>query len=342
MSLELWISAIDQSRFTSDERERLKNYVQKIDNSNVPIIWNLMHFSELVGIDAKILDSIVQQANSFYRSFTIPKRRGGDRQIDVPYASLMHVQRWINSKILVAISPSPWAHGFVKERSIVTNAMIHLKGEMLLKIDLKDFFPSIGLRRIIAIFRNFGYGSVLSFQLARLCTLNGGLPQGAATSPALSNIIAKRLDRRIYGLARRWGIEYSRYADDLTFSGPHISTNFLKYATAVIVAEGFSVNQKKVVLVRARSKKIVTGVSISSGVPKLPRARRREIRKEVYFLEKVGFDDHTRSINVSDPLYLERLMGRLAFWRQIEPESEYVVRAMAKVRAAQGELDRLI
>jgi RNA-directed DNA polymerase len=177
-----------------------------------------------------------------YYRFTISKRTGGERVILAPKAELKAIQQQILNEILARVPVHSQAHGFVNGRSIVTNATPHIGQAYVLNLDLKDFFPTITYARVCGLFSSLGYPLYVARELAFLCTTDdrqletrlidnkktklyvshdiNRLVQGAPTSPAISNLIARRLDARLYGLARSMGFTYTRYADDLTFSGP--------------------------------------------------------------------------------------------------------------------------
>ncbi|MGO4909967.1 reverse transcriptase family protein [Pseudorhodobacter sp. W20_MBD10_FR17] len=261
----------------------------------------------------------VQNSNSFYRDFSIPKRLGGTRQISVPSPFLLHAQRWINDEILSKLEVHTAAHGFIKGRSIVTNARVHLGKPELLKMDLSDFFPTIHLRRVIKVFLKAGYPVGVSFFLASLCCRGKRLPQGAATSPSLSNIIAKSMDIEVTKYAEEAGLTYTRYADDLVLSGENIGRPELDRITWLIQEAGFVVNKKKTRILRGSTQKIITGISISSGKLALPRNTVREIKLEAYHILKRGYFDHARATNNFDPILMERLLGRVGFWLQVDP-----------------------
>lgn len=162
-----------------------------------------------------------------YRYRTLRKRGGGARVIAAPIAELANRQREILATILepaVAADVGEHAHGFVPGRSIATNAAPHAGRALVVKLDLRGFYPSVTERRVLGIFRRLGHAPRVARQLARLCTepRTRALPQGAPTSPALSNLIARSLDRRLAALAARLGWAFTRYADDLTFSWPGI------------------------------------------------------------------------------------------------------------------------
>ena len=202
-------------------------YIRVLLNNNVPIIFEIEHLSSLLGIEHKELIKIINSPQSFYRTFKIPKRNGGQRIISMPYPTLLFIQRWIKINILDKIELTDSAHGFIKNKSILTNAKTHLGNKIILKVDIADFFPSIKINRVISIFQKFEYPSKVSYYLSSLCTIDCHLPQGAATSPTISNIIAKKIDRRLSKLSDSFSLVYSRYADDLTFSGSFISPRII-------------------------------------------------------------------------------------------------------------------
>ncbi len=164
-----------------------------------------------------------------YVEFTIAKASGEPRRITAPRPRLKKLQRRILDELLDKCATHEAAHGFVRGRSVVTNAQPHAAAALVIKLDLRDFFPTIHFRRVAGLFQHYGYAQEVAAALASLCTHRpqlgdgrtlwpGVLPQGAPTSPALANLLCRRLDSRLCGLARRAGATYTRYADDLTFS----------------------------------------------------------------------------------------------------------------------------
>src|SRR5262249_40257734 len=173
-----------------------------------------------------------------YTRFRIPKRAGGEREICAPKSQLRWVQRQILDKVLAKVPAHDAAHGFVTGRSTVSNAEPHKGADLLVKFDLTDFFPTLHYYRVVGLFARLGYAvgdarfraddeaREVAPTLARLCCYatdpakwgKAQLPQGAPTSPAISNLVCRRLDARLAGLAGKSGAVYTRYADDLTFS----------------------------------------------------------------------------------------------------------------------------
>lgn len=159
-----------------------------------------------------------------------------------------------------------------------------------------------------------------------MCCLYRHLPQGAPTSPALSNIVGYEMDKKLAALAAEYGLTYTRYADDLTFSGDVFSKEqIIPRIKQIIRDEKFEPNHKKTRFINEYGRKIITGVSVSSGAKlTIPKARKREIRKNVYFILTKGLAEHQCQIGSSDPVYLKRLIGELCYWRSIEPDNAYV------------------
>ena len=153
-----------------------------------------------------------------YREFFLPKRSGGTRRILAPDQALKAVQRRILRRLLARLRSHPAATGFERGRSIVTNALPHVGRAVVVRMDLKDFFPSTRAGRVRAYFRRVGWDRAAAGLLTRLCTFEGGLPQGAPTSPRLGNLVNYYLDAQLTRKAARIKGVYTRYADDLTIS----------------------------------------------------------------------------------------------------------------------------
>ena len=217
-----------------------------------------------------------------YREFTIPKRSGGTRRILAPEDDLKSLQRTILRRLLRRLRVHPAAMGFERGRSIVTNARPHQGHAVVLRLDVVDFFPSTRAERLGAYFRRIGWNRPAADVLVRLCSYEGGLPQGAPTSPRLSNLVNYRLDARLSGMAARLGAIYTRYADDLTISfaeDDRVNVHFIqRFVRKVAAAEGYTIHHRKKLSIRRRhNRQVVTGLVVNSGV-NLPRPLRRWLR----------------------------------------------------------------
>ncbi len=248
------------------------------------------------------------QKLNYYR-FTIPKRDGSRRAIWAPHRRLKAAQRWILRDIVERLPVHGAAHGFLSGRSIASNAEVHGNAKIVVKVDLKDFFPTVTYPRVKGVFRKAGYREQIATLLALLCTeaprqvseVDGKtyflalgprcLPQGAPTSPGLTNTLCLRLDRRLDGAARKLGWRYTRYADDLTFSLPNghkgapLLGKLLGCISAIAVAEGFVVHPDKTRVSRSGGRQRVTGLVVNGTTgPRVPRTVKRQVRAALHNL----------------------------------------------------------
>ena len=250
-------------------------------------------FAELKALGNKLHRFKLQH----YRYDIVTKRFGGVRLIESPKPRLKELQRLILAGILDRIPTHQAVHGFVKGRSIVTLAASHTGKQVLLRLDLKDFFPAFPAARVQAFFRTLGYPDTVASLLAGICTnavprdvwrvlpqgmdpllwfearalyTHPHLPQGAPTSPALANLMTYRLDCRLAGLAKSVDAAYTRDADDLAFSGGvefnRSVERFSTQAAAIALEEGFSVNHRKTRIMRQSVRQQVAGVVVNEKV----------------------------------------------------------------------------
>lgn len=248
---------------------------------------------------------------------------------------LKEAQRWILRNIVEHLPVHGAAHGFLPGRSIFSNAKVHTNSDIVVRIDLKDFFPTVTFSRIKGIFRKAGYRQQIATLLALFCSESPRevvkqddktyyvslgqrcLPQGAPTSPALSNVVCMRLDRRITGLCNKLGWRYTRYADDLTFSFPagskkdsHISKLF-GTIHAIVQEEGFAVHTKKTWVARKGGRQSVTGLIVNGKeLPRVPRKLKREMRAAIHRLQN--------GKETKDSIH--ELIGYAAFIYMVEPD----------------------
>ena len=285
-------------------------------------------------IEKNTLVNILRNTLHHYTHFKLSKRSGGYRTISAPDSALLNIQRIIYKRILLSVNVHPASMGFRQNISVTHNAKAHLGNKQILKVDIVDFFGLIKKHRIIKAFEKIGYPANISQVLAELCTLENKLPQGAATSPALSNIIAYDMDVKLASVAQKSNLKYTRYADDLTFSGEEIAFEFvLSEINRIIREEKFVIQRKKIRFLTEKKRKIVTGISISSGEKlMIPKAKKREIRKNVHYILTKGLVEHQRFIGSTDPSYMIRLMGCLNFWLMVEPDNEYVRKSIVALK----------
>jgi retron-type reverse transcriptase len=216
-----------------------------------------------------------------YRELAIPKRSGGVRNLAVPAPTLKQLQRKLLRRVFGKLRAHPAAFGFERGRSIVDHAGQHNDSDVVVKFDLCDFFTSTSAARVEAYFRTLGWNDEASALLTKLCTWQGSLPQGAPTSPRLSNLVNHGLDARLAGVAASLGGTYSRYADDLTFSldGAAVErVGYLVHHVKIAAREtGYRLNKRKTRIMRRHQRQQVTGLVINLDV-NLPRETRRRLR----------------------------------------------------------------
>lgn len=243
-----------------------------------------------------------------YRTFAVKKRRGGERKLQEPSSGLKVVQQKLNQIFTAVYDPPASVHGFVPNQSIATNANVHRRQTWVLNIDLKDFFPTINFGRVrgMLMARPYSLPRGVATVIAQLCCHDNALPQGAPTSPVVSNMVCAKLDAYLDRLGRRYRCRYSRYADDITLScsrgtfpeglasldragSPSVSLAGPLLA-AVIEANGFEVNVQKVRLRRSHERQEVTGLT-ANAFPNVQRSFVRRIRAMLHAWEKFGHDE---------------------------------------------------
>lgn len=319
--LTTWERNLSLSGIKPEVAKIYTTYIEKLISNDVPIIFDFEHLCLLLGRSTEYLASAINASSSHYRTFSLQKRKGGERKINVPYPALLECQYWVYENILKKVKIHGAAHGFAFKKSIITGARLHVDRKEFLKIDIKDFFPSIKINRIIPIFRALGYSKKVAYYLSAICTIDGYLPQGAPTSPVLSNLVLRHMDKRLLSFAKKMNLRYTRYADDLAFSGEQIPFKFLSYIEKIIESSGFLINEGKTFFQKSAGKRILTGISIADSELKLPREYKRKLKQEVFFVKQFGLLSHMRKKKIRNGNYLQSLIGKIRFWLQVEPKN---------------------
>lgn len=341
--------------FTQDEAERLFSRTQRTNNRKLrdllPDLDQLNRLklprweseAELASALGLTLPQLQHYAIHRYRdrvnhylTFRVPKRNGGQRLIMAPKKRLKKLQRTLLRRVLDQLPVPEHAHGFLKGRSIRSGADKHAGKKVVLKLDLADFFGSVTFPRVRGFFIALGYGYPVATSLAVLTTACERQPvkfeeaiyqvpvgerycvQGAPTSPALCNQIARKMDNRLHGLARKLGFDYTRYADDLTFSGddPSKLKHLLGLARKIIEDEGFQIRPDKTRIMRAGGSQKVTGVTVNQVVG-MSRKERRRLRALLHRLQNESNPD---------PGELARARGKLAYLAMLNPDQAEALR----------------
>lgn len=302
---------------------------EKTVAEGVPVVFSLAHlanlsrtlYADLHGFVSRVG---IERKDFPYKNFPIAKRTGGKRWISIPVPSLMAVQQWINQNILNRVVPHSAAFAYVPKRKLIDHAQRHCDSAWLIKVDIRDFFSNISERQVFDVFLNLGYPKLLSFEMARLCTrvtpkrkgarwayatganaisdydskFVGSLPQGAPTSPALSNLVCVDLDKELTHLAITKSATYSRYADDLCFSlvegSRQVAFDLKREVSKVLWRHGFSENAKKTRVVPPGARKVLTGLNVNATVPTVPKVVRDLVRMHLHYAKKRGIPEHCK------------------------------------------------
>lgn len=278
-----------------------------------------------------------------YRSFAIPKKSGGERVISAPCRGLMSILTYMNVMFESMYEPAPCVCGFARGKSVVDNANNHVGKNYVFNLDMKDFFPSIQQARVWARLQAAPYNikKEVANVIAGLCcmrTTHGKfvLPQGAPTSPILTNMICERLDRRLTGLAKRFGLSYSRYADDITFSSMHYvyssDGDFMKELNRIVAEEHFTLNSKKTRLQKKGERQEVTGITVNEKT-NVTRKYVREVRQLLYIWKNYGYNDayskfypkykaEKGHLKKGEPVLENVLSGKLLYLKMVKGEND--------------------
>lgn len=317
-------SALVELRVPSHWIKSYLQYRDRLESSGFPCIFELDHLAYHLSFEPSALRVLVHNPQGSYNFIEIPKKRGGIRKISAPLPALLYAQRWIKNNIVDKLNIDESAHAYVRTRSIVTHARLHIEGRVIYRTDIRDFFGSISFDSVVSLIYSLGYSQDVSFDIASICCLHGSLPQGASTSPALSNVIFYKTDRALSTLASSFGLRYSRYADDLCFSGEHIPRKFIDKSTSILNADGYILNSEKTRLETSRSRRVICGLSIGDGRVKPVKSFRRAVRAETNNFLKQTKERSVVYWEVT-PFFIDRLLGRLNFWKSVEPDNKWIV-----------------
>lgn len=320
----------------------------------LPAILTLKHLAVRSGASYIELRRAVARDAVGYRNFHIRKRSGGRRYIQIPPDDLMRAQRWLSEHVLARISPHRCSYAFSKDASIKRCAARHSGARWLIKMDVSGFFGSISEIQVYRVFLKVGYQPLVAFELARLATYApqqspryqraawvgrksydridaytnsriGYLPQGAPSSPMLSNLVMQDIDADLEQIAACNGLTYTCYSDDLTFSTRKAfdrarAKRLIASVTRRLAASGLRVNPNKTVVVPPRSRKIVLGLLVNGEEPRLTKEFRSILRQHLYYMKKLGPGAHAanRGFDTVSGLY-NHVLGLISYAQMVEP-----------------------
>jgi hypothetical protein len=343
-----WHDTADVDRFDADDPERRRQ------DSALPELRDAPALAKALGLTIPRLRWLAYHrdvdSGTHYVRWTVPKRDGSQRLISAPKPELKAAQRWIAREVTEHLPVHGAAHGFLAGRSIATNARVHAGARLVVKLDIRGFYPTVTMRRVKGLLRRAGLGEQVATVMALLATESPrepvvthgktyhvaigprSLPQGAPTSPSITNALCLRLDCRLSGLARKLGCRYTRYADDLTFSWhgdarPQVGA-LLRGTATIVRAEGFEVHTRKTRVMRAGARQKVTGLVVNAAADRpparVPRATQRALRAAIRNRE-LGRPGKGET--------LEQLQGMAAFVMMTDP---------VRGRAFMARIERLI
>lgn len=323
--------------------------IQRV-NPSLPPLLTLMHLSKASGIHYPYLRKIVGRKIDPYKSFSLKKRTPGlrrTRTIHVPDDKLLDVQRWISASILRKVQPHSSSFGYHPGSSPVAAARRHLNARWLIKIDLADFFDNIREPAVFDVFRSLGYGKLISFELTRIITkssevnipipsanaipfyssgTNGFLPQGAPSSPMMSNLVMRKTDDTLNRLSLERDFRFTRYADDLVFSTTAKKSRYEaeELRTAVIDIlrnNGFTPNLRKTTIVGPGGRKIVLGLLVDGPKIRLPKDFKNNLRQHLHYLSSTvdGPARHAENRKSSIIGIYEHVRGLISWTKSTEP-----------------------
>lgn len=302
-------------------------------HSGLPPLWSRLPYLMLLHDAQKTskyfwkeyreFDDLLRTRDSHYRRSRIPKNNGGTRELLVPDWDMRRHQRFIQKNILYKIPVSEHACAYHKHRGLVDLARPHIGHEVLIHIDIKDFFTSITEQMVFeALRRETGYAKTVAGYLSRLCCYKHYLPQGACTSPALSNICFKGCDDEIASLAKQNGMAYTRYSDDIYLSGDNVDAKaVVQDVRNILGRHGFHMHNDKTRILGKHQAQMVTAIVVNEKM-QVSRAYRRNLRQEIYYLRR--FKDGAKAVPPAGDYedYLYQLLGRLSFVLYVDPENK--------------------
>jgi RNA-directed DNA polymerase len=296
----------------------MKSNISLLRLIDLPVFSNIDELAEIMHVTPGVLKKHSEQPSTSYNSFSILKSGGGHRLIQAPVRELKGIQAWILRNILDKLATSPYATAYIKDKSISDNAKPHQNNRFFICIDLEDFFPTISVQRVGKLFLRLGYSKRASAILAHLCTFEGRLPQGAVTSPSISNIIASKLDRRIAGYTSKRNIIFTRYADDITLSSNNrnLLHQSLSRVIKIIKTEHFRVNDAKLRILGPRTRVAITGLIKNSSEAKfsIGRTKKRHMRAVIHHHFLKNDKDSRYSTELS-------IIGWLSYLKSVDLES---------------------
>lgn len=315
----------------SEYIEKCCEYAKNLLDKGKPVLFDATHVNKLLK-----MDGIKRNGYHFFNAGNSYKQR----IIEAPSLNLKIRQKWIAENILSNVHLGSWIHGYVKGKSIVTNARVHAGKKCILLMDIKNFFQSITAEMVEEEFIKMGYSKSAAKELTNICTFctemvfwgdeeeyknlvsaRRYLPHGAPSSPCLSNLVFQNVDLKILDLLKNKQIQYTRYADDLIFSSNFDDLSWIKDKVEKNLDKyGFEINDGKTKLFKENDQKLVMGLNLTNGL-KIQNSYKRTLRQEIYYCKKYGVEDHLKKIGLDNKSnFLGYIYGKAYFIKMVEKD----------------------
>lgn len=275
-----------------------------------------------LGISAKTLYAVSNNLSKHYRKAKLPKKSGGFRNLSVPDEVLKSIQKQIAEVLLIHSPTSRYAKAYRFGSSTLRNAKHHVGKQVVLKLDILHFFDSIRYSTVKdKVFPEEIYAEPLRILLTMLCYYKDALPQGAPSSPTITNIILYEFDEQMGQWCRDRGIAYTRYCDDMTFSGDFEPSEVIGYVRLELKKMGFLLNEQKTRIQRPGQQQTVTGIVVNEKLS-IPADYRRKLRQKLYYCKKFGIQEHLQKVGLEIPedTYRMQLLGKVNYVLQVHPD----------------------
>ncbi|MBC8574661.1 reverse transcriptase family protein [Jingyaoa shaoxingensis] len=305
--------------------EKYLNYAEQLWMHHMPVIYTQEHLCALLGYLPTYVYAAANAPEDFYRQFLIPKKNGGSRMISEPLPNLKEIQEWILKNILYKAEISTYAKAYIPGKSVKDNVRFHRRQKKVLSLDIKAFYDHLTDWMVFQFFIEKGYNEAVAMMLTGLCCLRGCLPQGAPTSAALSNLLMVEFDEKVGLFCKEKKIRYTRYADDMTFSGDFDELEVIRFVRQELKSIGLRLNMKKTRTRKQGQQQEVTGIVVNYKT-QLPKSIRKEIRKNMYYIQKFGLESHLEYIGLECRNYREHLLGQIGYALFINPKDQEMKR----------------
>ena len=282
-----------------------------------------------LGTSARTLYAVSNNISKHYHKAKLPKKNGGYRNLSVPDEILKTIQRQISEVLLIHMPVSRYAKAYRFGSSTLRNAKHHVGKQVVLKLDILHFFDSIRYSTVKdKVFPTEIYAEPLRILLTMLCYHKDALPQGTPSSPAITNIILYEFDEQIGQWCWERGIAYTRYCDDMTFSGDLDPAEVIRFVRTELKKLGFLLNEQKTRIQRPGQQQTVTGIVVNEKLS-IPADYRRKLRQELYYCRKFGIQEHLQKIGLEIPedTYRMQLLGKVNYVLQVHPDDQDMLSA---------------